>query len=103
MKKNKNNFFLKISVFISIAIHVVATASINHLEIKSYLASNNIMFSNKTDAYRSKKNVNQIINIVLQKKQKNILSQIKSKKTQLPTNESTTFLKNEFNLKNDSV
>jgi len=103
LKKNKNNFFLKISVFISIAIHVVAIASINHLEIKSYLASNNIMFSNKTDAYRSKKNVNQIINIVLQKKQKNILSQIKSKKTQLPTNESTTFLKNEFNLKKDSL
>ena len=103
MKKNKNNLFLKISVFISIAIHVVAIASINHLEIKSYLASKNIMFSNKTAAYNSNKNINQILNIVLQKKQNNILTQIKCKKTQLPSNESTAFLKNDFNLKKDPL
>ncbi|NGX48529.1 MAG: hypothetical protein K940chlam5_00115 [Candidatus Anoxychlamydiales bacterium] len=103
MKKNKNNLFLKISVFISIAIHVVAIASINHLEIKSSLASKNIMFSNKAAAYNSKKNINQILNIVLQKKQKNILTQIKCKKTELPSSESTAFLKNDFNLKKDPL
>jgi len=103
LKKNKNNLFFKISVFISIAIHVIAIASINHLEIKSYLASKNIMFSNKTDVYNSKKNINQILNVVLQKKQNNLLTQIKNNKIQLPSNESTTVLKNEFNLKKDQL
>ncbi|NGX33871.1 MAG: hypothetical protein K1060chlam1_00213 [Candidatus Anoxychlamydiales bacterium] len=103
MKKNKNNLFFKFSLFISITIHVIAIASINHLEIRSYVASKNILFSNKTDTNSSKKNVRQIVNLVLQKKQNNLLSQIKNKKVILPKNEPGSSIKNEFNLKNDSL
>ncbi len=99
MKKNKNNHLLKISIFISIVIHIVTIASINHLEIKSYLASKNILFSNKTEAYSSKKNINEIINVILQKKQNNILTQITNKKANLPTHESNTLVKNALHLK----
>jgi hypothetical protein len=57
---------------LSICIHVVAIASINRLKIKTYLSSKNIIFSDKAkSAPYSRKNPKEIINLVLQKKQKN--------------------------------
>jgi len=71
LKKNKNNKLLKICIIFSIAIHVMAIFAINRLEIKSYLSSKNIMFSDKTNALPyNKKTPREVINLVLKEKQK---------------------------------
>lgn len=105
MKKHNNNRFFKISIIISIAIHVIAIASINRLQIRSYLATKNILFANKTETQASsRKSPKEIINIVMQQKQtKNKTAITTSSKTSFPLQEKNGTLKNHFGLKDEAL
>jgi hypothetical protein len=97
--KTKKNQFLKISVFISIVIHIIAIGSINHLEIRSFISSKNISFANKTNAQLyKKKSPTEILNIVLkEKKQKKLQFLIEKNKTiSLPLKEKKEQIVNDY-------
>lgn len=100
MKKNKKNTLLRISFFVSLAIHIVAIASINHLEIRSYLlSSSNVSFANKTDV--PKKKTKDIMNIILKQKQIDLQKLIqKHPNITLPQSEINKNITNDFALAN---
>jgi len=110
LKKNKSNNLLKLSVFISIAIHVIAIASINRIEVRSYLATNNIMFSNKAEVLPyTNKNTKQAINVVLKQKQKNIQQRVNQsenvvlKSICLPSAQKSQKIKNHYAVQNSPI
>lgn len=101
MKKNNKNNLLRISFFVSIVLHVIAIASVNHIEIRSYLSSGNISFSNKTDLFSKKKKSKEIMNIVLKQKQKELQQFLeKNPIIILPDKESNKNIINEFSCSN---
>lgn len=101
MKKNKNTL-LRISFFFSLVIHVAAIASLNHIQIRSYLSSGNISFSNKTEL--PKKKSKEIMNIVLKQKQMDIKKLIENNPIiSLPEKEKNQNITNDFLCKNISI
>lgn len=102
MKKNKKNNLLRISFFVSLAIHVIAIASINHLEIRSYLlSSSNVSFANKTDV--PKKKTKEIMNVILKQKQIDLQKLIQKNPTiALPNSEVSKNIDNDFTSLNTS-
>jgi len=105
LKKNKKNHLLRLSIFISLSIHVIAIASLNHIKIRSYLSSSNITFSNKTEVMPyKKKNTKEILNIILKQKQKNIQTLLETKKTvSFPENEKNKNIINDLEYKNEKT
>ena len=89
MIKKREKVLITLSIFISIAIHVVAIGSINHLELKSFIATKNIVFTEdkKSTSSHLKKNPSEIISLVFKKNRKKIIKELKKNRT-LPAAES---------------
>lgn len=102
MKKNKKNHLLRVSFFISLFLHLIAIGYVNHMKIRSYLSTGNISFSNKTKIINKKKTSQEIMNLVLLQKQKDLQALIENKKIIiLPQKEISKNITNDFHLKNE--
>ncbi len=103
MKKNKNHLF-RISFFISITIHVLAIACVNHIEIRSYFSCGNVSFSNKTDLPYKKKKPKEIMNLILKQKQKDLQALIENNPIlALPEKEKNKNITNNFVYQNEQL
>ncbi|MBN2480058.1 MAG: hypothetical protein JXA94_07505 [Parachlamydiales bacterium] len=82
----KEKLFISLSIIFSIAIHVIAIASINYLPIKTYQNSKTLAFADKKNSKSQRKPSQEIVNFVIQQKQNQNIK-TKGEKSILPSSQ----------------